>query len=1401
MNPNEARQNAYLQLVQALLTCPPHLEQQLLELNSEFVDMGLVMTLLAVAQRMVEQNDRQSILMSEWLVDFAQQLAQKLGMDMGESPAEDDEEYATFVLNLLQTVNDSDGDEAKVNAFLEEHLTYLNEHLLAIFPQQIDGLFALKPEPEWKLMIASTIHNLAVDLGEFTSGNRSINLELAIICYHRALSVYTQSDFPEQWAMMQNNLANIYRERIEGDRMANLELAIQVYQSALEVCTPRKYPIGQSPRFCAGRRFANANESGRIQASLEATIDLRNTLAQRDRHHPDIFSIEILTPSPNPEYAEFFLDLLQTVYDSQGNGEIVHEFFDDRLSYLDEKLLANLPQQVEILLAREDESDWKSSIASKLNSLAVNLWKFTRGNRSINLELAIACCELALEVYTRKGYPEQWATTQINLALAYRSRIRGERVANLEQSIACYELALEVRTRAAHPEDWATTQMNLAVAYWSRIRGERAANLEQSIVCYKLALEVYTRKAYPEDWAMTQMNLALAYWSRIRGERAANLELSIECYRLAVAIRTRAAYPEQWARTQMNLAGAYQSRIRGERAANLELSIDCYRLALEVYTRAAYPEDWATTQMNLAVAYQNRIRGERAANLELSIECYRLALEVRTRQAYPEQWATTQMNLALAYWRRIRGERAVNLELSIECYELALEVRTRQAYPEGWAMTQMNLALAYGDRIRGERAADLELSIACYELALEVFTPSAYPEQWANTQMNLAVTYRNRIRGERAANLELSIECSRLALEVYTPSAYPEDWAMTQNNLAVTYRNRIRGEQAANLELSIECSRLALEVYTPSAYPEQCLKTASNLGNLHYEIGNWQPAIHAYETAMLAVETSRSWVLNEESRQELLKDALSIYKNAIQCAINLQNYREAIQFTERIRSRNLVELMESKDLYADAQLPPEIATYLAEYQDINHQIQSVRQQPDFLGNKVTEITTLEGRKAEVYHKLRELDPVLVGQIQVETIKYTAIQQLITTPHTAILTCYTIDDHTHIFIIKQSGAPTIHTCKSQDSEQLQQLLQTEWIDLYHQDRPNWKQNLAHQLHKISKRLQLNTLITAHLTNIKELIIIPHLNLHQIPFAALPIKGTEELLGDRFIIRSIPSCQFLQYCNNRPPITTIVVGTVEDADDTLLGARYEGARIAALYKIPPTNRLIGSTQATATNYHALLTRVNRLHSSHHAIADPHKPLKSALILAHGEMITLGDLLTTRYPNLDEVFLSACETHVGNTTIIDDIATLTTGFLCIGARSVQSTLWSVDDLATVIFNLFYHQQRKIGVTPAIAIQTAQRQLRDLTGKQFKSDYYPTIVKYIDDEIDDLKLTIQQSTLDRNTQTEKWQELTNNINNLTNKIKSLQGISSKSKGYCRDTRPFKDPFYWAGFITQGMG
>ncbi|MCT7957634.1 CHAT domain-containing protein, partial [Laspinema palackyanum] len=89
---------------------------------------------------------------------------------------------------------------------------------------------------------AMTQNNLASAYSNRIRGERGENLERAIACYEAALTVRTRSAYPEKWAMTQNNLAVAYGDRIRGERGENLERAIRCYEAALSVYTPSAYP-------------------------------------------------------------------------------------------------------------------------------------------------------------------------------------------------------------------------------------------------------------------------------------------------------------------------------------------------------------------------------------------------------------------------------------------------------------------------------------------------------------------------------------------------------------------------------------------------------------------------------------------------------------------------------------------------------------------------------------------------------------------------------------------------------------------------------------------------------------------------------------------------------------------------------------------------------------------------------------------------------------------------------------------------------------------------------------------------------------------------------------------------------------------------------------------------------
>ncbi len=233
--------------------------------------------------------------------------------------------------------------------------------------------------------------------------------------------------------------------------------------------------------------------------------------------------------------------------------------------------------------------------------------------------------------------------------------------------------------------------------------------------------------------------------------------------------------------------------------------------------------------------------------------------------------------------------------------------------------------------------------------------------------------------------------------------------------------------------------------------------------------------------------------------------------------------------------------------------------------------------------------------------------MLAGQIQVEALTFEQIQNLIDRPITAVLSIFTTNTDTYIFVVRHNQL-TLHTCPEQGLGTFQNWIAENWSKPYVKDTDQWKSQLPIVLENLAQGLQIRELIEENLQDIEELIIVPHLFLHQIPFAALPIDDGE-YLSDRFLIRHIPSCQILQFCQNRPAVPEpLIYGIVENATDDLPCAGFEGAQLSELFGISDENRLKGSQQATVENFRQLAKAVNMLHCSHHATSRLDDPLHS-------------------------------------------------------------------------------------------------------------------------------------------------------------------------------------------------
>ena len=83
---------------------------------------------------------------------------------------------------------------------------------------------------------------------------------------------------------------------------------------------------------------------------------------------------------------------------------------------------------------------------------------------------------------------------------------------------------------------------------------------------------------------------------------------------------------------------------------------------------------------------------------------------------------------------------------------------------------------------------------------------------------------------------------------------------------------------------------------------------------------------------------------------------------------------------------------------------------------------------------------------------------------------------------------------------------------------------------------------------------------------------------------------------------------------------------------------------------------------------------------------------------------------FKNVELIFLSACHTarHIRATRTFEEYEAIDNVMLSRGARSLVSTLWAVDDIATVIFSARFYVDLNRGISPAMAARAAATFIR---------------------------------------------------------------------------------------------
>jgi CHAT domain-containing protein/tetratricopeptide (TPR) repeat protein len=229
----------------------------------------------------------------------------------------------------------------------------------------------------------------------------------------------------------------------------------------------------------------------------------------------------------------------------------------------------------------------------------------------------------------------------------------------------------------------------------------------------------------------------------------------------------------------------------------------------------------------------------------------------------------------------------------------------------------------------------------------------------------------------------------------------------------------------------------------------------------------------------------------------------------------------------------------------------------------------------------------------------------------------------------------------------------------------------------------------------------------------LVLVPHAELHYLPFAAL-VDDRGRFLIERYEIVETPSAAvWLVLGDRRPGRAGIGVLALAPRPDALPASRQE---VAAIGRLAGANaRVLTGNDASEEVFrrHAPTSRV--LHLATYGILNKRNPLFSYVDLAPGgerdgrlEVHEVFGLTLAA----DLVVLSACQTGLGSGALADvpagdDWVGLSRAFLSAGAAHVVATLWPVQDRATADLMERFYERFTAGADATASLAAAQRTL----------------------------------------------------------------------------------------------
>jgi CHAT domain-containing protein/tetratricopeptide (TPR) repeat protein len=458
-------------------------------------------------------------------------------------------------------------------------------------------------------------------------------------------------------------------------------------------------------------------------------------------------------------------------------------------------------------------------------------------------------------------------------------------------------------------------------------------------------------------------------------------------------------------------------------------------------------------------------------------------------------------------------------------------------------------------------------------------------------------------------------------------------------------------------------------------------------------------ALQAYRDAVTIIEDVRNQLHEERFRAGYIQDRYVVYVALVDLLLKLGDIPEAFSTAERLRSRSYLDRLHPALAGGEAEELRSRVQHLQRVLDLERAKPAHEQRGDAIHEYSDELLQAQRRYQALLDDAaaRELVERSTRSVEAREVQAALAKD------TALIEYIVGTDSVAVFVLTRAGIQGLSLPISArelraKTELLRDLIArrsagAEWLPV-----------------AASLRATLLTIVEERgwLANISRLEIVPHAELHSVPFALLSRPAGRALVED-YVLSYLPSAgTLLQPRAGKARAANMLV--LAPAVTQLPFALEEARAVGQIFGVHA--KLLLGTDATESAFKAAAPGYQILHLATHGYINRVNPLFSAVqfqaTVEDDGRLEVHEILQLKL-HAQLVTLSACETALGTGLASeappgDEVVGLAQAFLSAGSSSVLAALWNVNDRSGMEFmRTFYRALSKHDIASALA--NAQR------------------------------------------------------------------------------------------------